>query len=89
MTNPDTRQGLAALAVLGQPAQATVEQFTAAHRRLVKAIHRDVSGRTDPDAAVRLSEITAAGQPISRRHPLVPRSSPPVGHPTNRSRRTP
>lgn len=70
MTNPDTRQRVAAQAVLGLPAQATVEQFTAAYRRLVKATHHDVSGRTDPDAAVRLSENTAAGSTTSRRHPL-------------------
>jgi curved DNA-binding protein CbpA len=53
---------LAALTVLGLSDTATAEQITAAYRRLAKTTHPDLNGRTDPDAAVRFAEISAAYQ---------------------------
>jgi DnaJ domain len=53
---------LAALTVLGLPDTATAEQITAAYRRLARTTHPDLNGRTDPDAAVRFAEISAAYQ---------------------------
>jgi DnaJ domain len=56
---------LTALTVLGLSDTATAEQITAAYRRLAKTTHPDVNGRTDPDAAVRFAEISAAHQRLA------------------------
>jgi preprotein translocase subunit Sec63 len=54
-----------ALSVLGLPGSATAEQITAAYRRLARATHPDHTGRTDPAAADRFSQITRAYQRLA------------------------
>jgi hypothetical protein len=57
-----------ALAVLGLTGTATAEQITAAYRRLAKNTHPDATGRTDPAATDRFTQITLAY------HRLMPQS---------------
>lgn len=60
MRNLSTARRVAALAVLGLPAQATGAQIVAAYRRLARTTHPDATGRTDPAAARRFAEISDA-----------------------------
>lgn len=50
----------AALAVLGLASTATPAEVTGAYRRLAKATHPDMTGRTDADAAQRFETLTRA-----------------------------
>lgn len=60
MLQPSQPTRVDALAVLGLAGTATAEQITAAYRRLAKATHPDATGRTDPAAADRFTQITRA-----------------------------
>jgi hypothetical protein len=85
MPYPTDHARLTALTVLGLSDAATAEQITAAYRRLAKATHPDVNGRTDPDAALRFAEISAAYEQ------LVPGAGKPTPRPQtgHRASRTP
>jgi curved DNA-binding protein CbpA len=57
----------AALALLGLPETATEAQIVHAYRRLVRATHPDVTGRTDPQAAREFAAIHNAYQRLTQR----------------------
>ncbi len=68
MPNPSAARRVAALAVLGLPAQASSRQITDAYRRLARTTHPDATGRADTAAARRFTEITDAYHLLAR-HP--------------------
>jgi len=79
----------AALAVLGLPPGATAAQVLDAYRRLVRATHPDVTGRTDSAATREFAAIhdayeLLAGQPAPDRPEPSPNRQPDDG--TGRSR---
>jgi hypothetical protein len=83
MPDPTRPTRLAALAALGLTGTPTQAQITTAYRRLAKATHPDRTGRTDPHATERFTEITLAYRrllphtPASQTSQPSPRSSPP------------
>lgn len=60
MTGKYSRERAADLAVLGLPPQATRAEVVAAFRRLARAAHPDVTGRSGPGAAEGFTAISDA-----------------------------
>lgn len=86
---------VAALTTLGLPAGATDEQITEAYRRLARAAHPDVTGRTDAAAGDRFAAISdayhrlAAEAPVRPRPPSTPNTPNTPSTPSTRTRRRP
>ncbi len=78
----------AALAVLGLAGTATPAEVTAAYRRLAKATHPDMTGRTDADAAQRFETLTRAYRRLAADPPEA-RPAEPTSRPQARSMRRP
>ena len=78
----------AALAALGLASTATPAEVAAAYRRLAKATHPDMTGRTDADAAQRFDALTRAYRRLAADSPDA-RPAEPTSRPQARWTRRP